>query len=672
MTTNNDKFHFKKTALFRFTPVIILVFCILLTAMMSAGDEEKKKVIVLPLDEYTAIINDLGNSVLLPIEKYRDLLEKLADLKQLAESPQLMIVEKARYLFRPLDEMVHAEAEFAINIFRPGWHQLGQVGYDLPAGIENLEMNGSPARFLKYEDSIYIYAPNPGRAVLLMKFHQPVCQDSDTGSGLCSAILLGTNTQTIIELPFVPATNEIEGGILTSTDKNKNRTVLYIVNTESALRFSWSRRTEEATREGTGESRMISSVSSLYLVSKGLCSATDIVAVQVQKGSESEFRFLMNGKYKLTELIGEGIESYGIQNEEGKAILSVRMAKPVYDSAIFLIKTEKAEAANLIEVGPPAVIGAARQNGFIAVGSVDPITFKDTPMPSEYMKIDVRELPGEVRKLHEGEPVLGFQYRLKKDEEPKSFSLAFDFYPAGETLSSYIESAKATTLMNADGLYLNRITYELVSAGGSSFRLAVDPASTLLSAYVGDTPANAAREGNEIIIPIRSSSSGLRNNIEVVLLSKVNDLEEEGALDFVLPSVLLPVREFSWIFFLPEGYEYTDFSGNFMPGNASYIPEALIAEKPYSGTAAHAPMKKGEDKAKDEGGITSGLKEEIVIASPAPLVDAKSAVASPDFDVSSSSLSLRIVIPTEGVQMSFYSILLTAEKPEINFNYEKK
>jgi hypothetical protein len=83
-------------------------------------------------------------------------------------------------------------------------------------------------------------------------------------------------------------------------------------------------------------------------------------------------------------------------------------------------------------------------------------------------------------------------------------------------------------------------------------------------------------------------------------------------------------------------------------------------------------MKKGEDKAKDEGGITSGLKEEIVIASPAPLVDAKSAVASPDFDVSSSSLSLRIVIPTEGVQMSFYSILLTAEKPEINFNYEKK
>jgi len=671
MMTNNETFHGKKMAPLQFASIIILVFCILLTAMMSAGEEEKKKVIVLPLNEYTTIINDLGNSVFLPIEKYRDLLEKLADLKQATESPLPMMVEKANYIFRPLNEAVHGEAEFAINIFRPGWHQLGQVGYDLPAGIENLEMNGSPARFLKYDDSIYIYAPNPGRAVLFMEFHQSLCEDSDTGSGLCSAILLGTNTQTIIELPFAPATNEIEGGIITSTDKNRNRTVLYIVNTESALRFSWSRRTEEAVKEGAGESRMISSVSSLYLVSKGLCSATDIVAVQVQKGSESEFRFLMTGKYKLTELIGEGIESYGIQNKEGKVILSVRMAKPVYDSAIFLIKTEKAEATHLMEIGPPAVIGAARQNGFIAVGSADPITFKDTPMPSEYMKIDVRELPGEIRKLHEGEPVLGFQYRLKKDEEPKPFSLAFDFYPAGETLTSYIENAKATTLMSTDGLCLNRITYELISAGGSSFRLAVDPASILLSAYVGDTPANAAREGDEIIIPIRSSSSGLRNNIEVVLLSKVNSLEEEGVLGFVLPSVPLPAREFSWIFYLPDEYEYTDFSGNFIPGNASYIPEALIAEKRDSG-AVYAPMKKGEAKMKDEGGITSGLKEEIVIASPAPLVDAKSAVASPDFDVSSSTLSLRIVIPTEGVQMRFYSILLTSEKPEINFNYEKK
>jgi len=671
MTTNNETFHGRKMAPLRFATIIILVFCILLTAMMSAGEEEKKKVIVLPLNEYTTIINDLGNSVFLPIEKYRDLLEKLADLKQAAESPLPMMVEKANYIFRPLNEAVHAEAEFAINIFRPGWHQLGQVGYDLPAGIENLEMNGSPARFLKYDDSIYIYAPNPGRAVLLMKFHQPLCEDSETGSGLCSAILLGTNTQTIIELPFAPAANEIEGGIIASADKNRNRTVLYIVNTESALRFSWSRRTEETAKEGAGESRMISSVSSLYLVSKGLCSATDIVAVQVQKGSESEFRFLMTGKYKLTELIGEGIESYGIQNEEGKTILLVRMAKPVYDSAIFLIKTEKAEATSIMEIGPPAVIGAARQNGFIAVGSADPITFKDTPMPSEYMKIDVRELPGEIRKLHEGEPVLGFQYRLKKDEEPKPFSLAFDFYPAGETLTSYIENAKATTLMSADGLCLNRITYELISAGGSSFRLAVDPGSTLLSAYVGDTPANAAREGNEIIIPIRSSSSRLRNNIEVVLLSKVNNLEEEGVLDFVLPSVPLPVREFSWIFFLPEEYEYTDFNGNFIPGKASYIPEALIAEKRDSG-AVYAPMKKGEAKAKDAEGITSGIKEQITIVGQAPIVDWTSRTVAPEMDVSSSSLSLRIVIPTEGVQMRFYSILLTAEKPEINFNYEKK
>jgi hypothetical protein len=671
--TNNETLHSKKLAPFRVASIIILVSCILLTAMMSAGEEEKKKVIVLPLNEYTAIINDLGNCVLLPIEKYRDLMQKIADLKQAAESPQLMIVEKASYLFHPLNEAVHGEAEFAINIFRPGWHQLGQIGYDLPAGIENLEMNGSPARFLKYENSIYFYAPKSGRSALSMKFHQPVCEDSDTRSGLCSAILLGTNTQTLIELPFAPAANEIEGGIITSIDKNKNRTVLYIVNTESALRFSWSRRTEETVKEEAGESRMISSVSSFYLVSKGLCSATDIVAVQIQKGSEREFRFLMTGKYKLTELIGEGIESYNIENEEGKAILSVKMTKPVYDSTIFLIKTEKAEATNLIEVEPLAVIGAARQNGFIAVGSADPITFKDAPIPSEYVKIDVRELPGEIRKLHEGEPVLGIQYRLKKDEAPKPFSLAFDFYPAGETLTSYIESAKAITLMSVDGLCLNRITYELVSAGSSSFRLAVDPASTLLSAYVGNTPANAAREGNEIIIPMRSSSSGLRNNIEVVLLSKVNSLEEEGGLDFVLPSVPLPAREFSWTFYLPEEYEYTDFSGNFIPGNASYIPEALVAEKPYSGAAAHAPMKKGEAKAKDdETSYTSGLKEQIEVVSPAPLVDAKSAVASPDFDVSSSTLSLRIVIPTEGVRMSFYSILLTVEKPEIKFNYEKK
>jgi hypothetical protein len=583
-----------------------------------------------------------------------------------------MMIGKASYIFRPMNEAVQGEAEFTISIFRPGWRQLGRVGDDLPAGIENIEMNGSPARFLKYEDSIYIYAPNPGRSVLSMKFYQPVCQDSDTGSGLCSAILLGTNTQTRIELPFATATNEIEGGIITSTDKNSNRTTLYIVNTETSLRFSWSRKTEETVKEGAGEIRMISSVSSLYLASKNLCSVTDIVAVQVQKGSKSEFRFLMTGKYKLMELIGEGIESYGVQNEEGKAILSIRMAKPVYDSAIFLIKTEKTETSHLIEIEPPTVVGAVRQNGFIAVGSGDPITFKNTPMPSEYMKIDVRELPGEIRKLHEGEPILGFQYRLKKDTPPNPFSLAFDFFPAGETLSSYIEGAKATMLVSADGFCLNRITYELVSAGGSSFRFAVDPNSTLLSAYVGDKPANVAREGIEIIIPIRSSSSKLRNFIEVVLLSRIKSLEDEGSLTFMLPSVSLPVREFSWTFYLPEEYEYADFSGNFMPGNASYIPEAMIAEKPRSAVAGYAPMRKGEARAKDEGSITSGLKEQIVIASPAPLVDTSTSSVSHEIDVSSSTLSLRIVIPAVGIRMNFYSILLMSEKPEISFNYEKK
>lgn len=659
-----------RRTLFRLNVLLLLITITFISPSFSFADQEKeeKKVIVISLSEYSAIINDLNNSVLLPIEKYRDLLERLAQLKQAAESPLPMIVEKAQYLFRPVNQAVHAEAVFTINVMRPGWHQLGEIGCTLPMGIESIEVNGSPADFLKSDDGIYLHVPSSGKITLVLKFHQPLCNDSDTGSGLCSPILLGSNTQSTIELPFTPAASNIQGGIITSTDKSQNKAKIFIVNTEPNLRFSWSRRTTESVKEETGESRMISSVSSLYLVSKNLSSVTDIIAVQVQKGYEKEFLFQINGGYKLTELIGEGIESYGMRNENGKNVLWIRMSEPVYDSTIFFVKTEKSLSAAALEIAPPSVTGAARQNGFIAVGSADPITFGNIQIPDEYSAIDVREIPGEIRKLHESEPVLGFQYRLKKDQNPETFALSFNFYPAGETLTSYVKNASATTLLNEDGICLTRIQYDLVTAGGDSFRLKIDPGFTLLSAYVNDTPANVSRQDNEIIIPIRSSYSVMYHAIEVVMLSRINPLVEDGSLDLILPSVPLPIKEYSWNLYLPDDYDYTEYGGNFISGYILYVPELPAYVEDYSKVTANAPKDEGEVSGKEE---TYAAKENILIDG-AVAIDTKTRTFSSEMDVSASTLSLRIIIPTEGQKMSFHSILLTAEKPEITMQYEKR
>lgn len=668
-------------------PLLSFAFAVLLLILLNipANCQEEKKTVVITLDEYSRLIKQLGDSILLPIDEYKVLLQKVSLLKTDPDAKNPMSFERASYTFKPDEASVEGEAVIIMNFQKPGWYPL--AGTESPYilnKMESLSVNGEPGRFMIDNSMLFVYTTKPGRNDIRLKFYLNLNEDSDNVFNTDAYIISGLTTESIIELPYNPLNYYVTGGNVISTEERKDKTIIYIQNTEPHFTFSWNRKAKGTGAALEVKPRMIASVSSLYNVSRGNRNSTDIIGIQIQKGSEKEFKIQLNKDYELTEVIGEGIESFSSKETEGRSILSIIMSKPVIDNIIFIMKSEKTDNGNSMEILPPVVMGASRQNGFIAMSSSDPLSFKDFKLPRSYAAIDTRELPGEIRRLGDNEPILGFQYRLRKDEQIVTLPLAFEFLPSFEILTDFINHAEALTLMNSDGLNISRVRYYMNTPGSGSFRLKMNPGTTLLSAYVDDKPANAAVEGNEIIIPMRSFSHEQIKTIEVVILSKGMLLQEDGTIDLELPSAAIPAREFKWNVFLPEDYDYSDISGNFMQGAIAYVPElkAAPADIGYIAPGKDVKIYAGIEKRKAEESKVEEIKEQITIASPAPLADATTGAATSErdydsnfrgqLDVSSFTSSLRIVIPAEGVYKQFSSILMTGDKPELNIKYEKK
>jgi hypothetical protein len=659
--------------------LLIFAYTILLLIVLNipAICQEEKKTVVVSLDEYSKLIRQLGDSILLPIDEYKDLLQRLSNLKNAQESRNHISIEKVSYTFRPDESSIDGDSEIIVNFLKPGWYALhNNEAPSVFTKIESLTINGEPGRFMNDNSMLHVYAPKPGRAKLHIRFYLNCGEDSDNIIRAGAYILSGLTTESIIELPYHPMNYSVTGGNVLSIEDRKDKTLIYIQNTEPNFSFSWNRKAKGSETALEVKPRMIASVSSLYNISKGTRNTTDIIGIQVQKGSEKEFKILLNKKYDMNELIGEGIESYSSKVEENRSILTIIMSEPVIDSTIFIIKSEKTENGNDVEILPPVVLSASRQNGFVGVSSSDPLSFKEVKSPSGYAAIDARELPDEIRKLGDNEPMLGFQYRLKKNEETKALPLIFDFYPSFETLTAFIRQAEAMTLLNSDGLNMSRIRYSLNTTGGGSFRLKLNPGTTLLSAYVDEAPANAAVEGSEIIIPMRSSISDRDKVVEVVILTRGTPLQEDGMLNLDLPSATIPTREFKWNVYLPEDFDYSDYSGNFILGAMTYIPEP----KPIPAVAGKGYERAEEDKKNAPAEMIVVTKDKnLYLTDGAATADAQTRTWNEEItpsreqlDISSFTSSLRIVIPAEGVLKQFFSILLTLDKPELNISYEKK
>lgn len=664
-----------KLLLRKFAPVVCISAVLVILLCLPAAGQEKKKAVIIPLNDYSKLIRELGDRVLLPLDEYNHLLEKLSLAKAAQEPGETVTIESVLYSFTPEGLAVHGEAVITASFLKPGWHLLCDAESAVYRKLESITIGDVNGKFLKDGDMLYIYSPRQGRSVIHIKFYLDIDEDSNGRLHSATSVLTGLNTVSRVELPVNTGDYTFSGATIISSDQQTGIRAVLLQNTSKYFSFSWNGKPKAADTGLRIEPRMISSVSSLFVLSKGFCSEVDIIGIQVQKGSQREFRILLNGKLEINEIICEGIEFYSSKKENEKTVLTVVMSKPVSDSVIFLLRSEIPGNASNAEFIPPVVSDSSRQNGFIAISSDDPVSFRDAGSQSDYSSIDTRELPGEIRKMGDSEPLLGFQYRLRHNEMVKPLHLSYDFYPAFNTLTGFAVKADAMTLFGPDGSYINRIIYTMNTTEGS-FRLKLNPGSTLLSAFDGGLPANASVEGEEIIIPLKSSGSDMIRNVEVVVLSKAVPFEKKGKMEIKLPSVNVTVKEFVWNLYLPEEYDYDDWDGNVSSGVIAYVPEAIVtAAAKIAGYSKgdvsdyNVPRAVTEADSKTEPYLVDGVSEITTKTKTFKDADTPSS-GKPDLTVFSSSL--KIIIPVEGRPFKFSSLLLTGDKPELSFEYEKR
>ena len=241
----------------------------------------------------------------------------------------------------------------------------------------------------------------------------------------------------------------------------------------------------------------------LYTVKPGTVAGSVLINYFVVGSPASEWRIAVPQKLGNVDILGDQVRRDW--HREGDVIV-VALRQPVVGAATLMVTFDQPFEASGGEIHPGEVrpVGVQNERGYVEVVSSRQI--RSTLLSAEgaaLIALDAGELPPEFRLLSSSPALATYQYT----ERPFQLALTIQDYARSETIDQSIDYADLQSEITQEGDIATEADYTVRTRGTSPLRMALSPDDVLWELLVNKRATSAARDGNNLLIPLPSSGA---------------------------------------------------------------------------------------------------------------------------------------------------------------------
>ncbi len=327
----------------------------------------------------------------------------------------------------------------------------------------------------------------------------------------------------------------------------------------SYVQVSWQK---ELAPEAQLPAKLYSKLEQLLTVGESAISIRSQFTYSILHSGVDEIRIKIPENVTVLNAAGGDVQDWKILQAKTGNILSVQLNRKVKGTEMitvtseFSYKNEPATAAPILRSA-----GVEREEGSIAIEAKSnvEIALKET---KGLRKVDVKELPQGLW-ASAGNPLL---YGFTISDPAASLSVGIERHEGIPVLTSTVDGANAVTVLTKDGQWVTRVSFQVRNHLKQFIHMKLPEGAEIWSAFVSNQAVKPSKDKDgQILIPLEKSILGYENAsfpVEVIYFNKGKELGVGGNRSVFLPTVDLPVSEMLWSLYVPEDFNFVNFSGN--------------------------------------------------------------------------------------------------------------
>ncbi len=560
--------------------------------------------------------------------------------------PRGWVISKVSYSGRAGERTSAIEVDFDIQIFGDEWQKVPLIHSNLSLSAATLD--GKPASLFVEGGRYNLLLKGAGLHRLSATFVTEGGVKEGPNRISFPLAEAAVNVLTFrVPLPKVAIT--VNPSQATSIERTEtSTTVRATLPSSGSTTVEWSRVVEP--RRGL-KPIVNAQVSTTVAVGEAMLNLRSSLDYTVLQGEVRSFRLSLSQDADIVNVEGEGVQDYSVKEEGEKKAVEVGMSYGVTGRRKIDVVYEKSMGASSAVVGVPTiqVLGVNRVVGHLGVAARTTVEVEAT-QTSGLTRIDVSALPSHMWYRAVSPILLAYKYI----EQNYGLTLEVTKHEEIAVLTATVDRCNMVTLFTPEGKALTTVVYEVRNNLKQFARLTLPQDTKIYGAFVSNKPVKPAKdeEGN-VLIPLEKSASGQESQrsfpVELIYLTEIPRFSAFGRRAARAPEVDLPVSEFFWSVYLPDGYGYPGFGGNVHKIAERYVPKPAFTGEPEEA------VRVGKERARKELVPQVQLEERAIETYQKAMVKGV--------------LPVRIRVPKRGTPFRFEKLLVTDEVPTLSWKY---
>jgi hypothetical protein len=497
--------------------VIAVIVCTLAAATARAQVPAPDGWVVLPVDEYRALLTRANPETPVPVPP-----------------PVDATLTRIDYDLRLDGEAIAGRALLTVDVLRDGW-----VKVPVPAGlmVRDARVDGQPLPLIEGPPA-HVVLSRAGRLVLQLDIVVPLAAAAGSESITLPASPAPISRATLT-LPRTGVELTVSGGFITERAESEGESRWSALGrAHQPLGISWKRRVDD--RRDQQPLRFRAHVTSVVGLGEEISSIVATVRAEVQQGVARDLTLIVPAGVVINQVVGATVADW----ETGNGSLRVRFIDPVIDAVSFEVQAEtRLPSHGELTVPLVRVPAAEREGGGVALSVLG---------AGEIEKHHVRGLePADVSDLaaaiggRESPSMVAFRLRPASGADPRALSVSVKRYTPQAVLVANIEEARYRMLAAEDGLLLVEGHYAVRNNQRSFLKIMLPPGATLWSASVaGKAVRPGIAEKDAVLLALEKGRAGQDAPTFAVRITYVQGIDtwtDKGPAQLTLPALDLPI-----------------------------------------------------------------------------------------------------------------------------------
>lgn len=615
------------------------------------------------------------------VEAAKKQLEELQRPKKAPEAPVPYSIAEAEYTAEALDRnSLRVDLSMTIQIWAAeSWVRIPVIGDSVAPVSVSLDNERVP--LLGDQDGwLTLLVRTPGEHTFAATFYTPVTVAEGVHSFefACAESALTTMTLRIAQKDAVVSAKSAAHVSSTVTDTALETKLAY--QRTPAISAEWSIPAPQVEAPPPPEPRVACSSFTLATITEDNVTCKTVLKFTVLRGGVDRFALAVPSSVSILSVVTQASELNNAPAtawsqspmQDNLTRVDIIANHQVEDTYALELVYEAPYTGDLAIIPEARVLDVVRESGYVGVAARGNIEIQPSKSIEGYIRLDVGELPTELRSLSPSPLLLAF----RGGEGTRSLGAGIHRLDDVAVPDSSIESALLTTLVTDDGMAVTRAVYSVRNSVRQFLRVTLDKGAEVWSTQVAGQVVKPGRDSatGDVVIPLFKSVEVNRRldafPVEMVYMQRVTPPRGlRHSVDLMAPAVDFLAGEVYWDVMLPRTRTVYRSAGDLKPLRTL----RLVEESPPAGRTRPRAASKSEKVYRLREGIERFFISDInnsaasLAGNPnrykgAPLAPEQVSVA-PAAATVSGVLPVAINVPTDGVRYSFERVLVSQGQP---------